>query len=814
MMSISAMSSGQGQYYVGLAREDYYLGGGEPPGLWHGEGARALGLSDLVQGEHFSALFEGLSPDGELLVQTAGNRRRQPGWDCTFSAPKSVSVAWSQADAKTGAEIRAAHLAAVKAALSYLEQGAFFTRRGKGGGTLERAKMIAAIFEHGTSRAQDPQLHSHAILLNVCVREDGTTGTVVSKDLYLHKMAAGALYRAELASQLQTRLGFEIEREKTWFELKGVPKKLIDEFSKRRQEIMDALEKKGISGARASEIATLDTRHVKENISREALFEKWREVGQGLGWGGINVDQLLGKYVRRDTPEVAQAIALNDGLNIITKEQSHFMERDVVRRAAEEAQGRGVSAKEILAGVGGLIRDGAVALMEGRFSTPEILERERAMLARARELKEGVRLPVGENVIYDCLKSRKSITDEQRAALTHIMGPAGIQILSGMAGTGKTFVLDAAREMFEQSGYQVRGVSIAGKAAQGLEEGSGIKSSTITKLLWEIAEHLKSGQKKPHPLDAKTVLVIDEAGMVPTNQMARLIHEVAERGAKLILVGDAKQLQPIEAGNPFLAFGERFGQAHMKDIKRQESPWHRDAVKDVADGRARDALTAFIERGLLHVAETRADAKLDLLANWKLQGVVKPEWNLILTGTSRDAVELNRRIQSLRFTENVLGKTSVRGNGEKFYKGDRVIFRKNSTALGVKNGSLATITEVSPSTHTFTAVLDGKKKQAVTVNLKDYDEVGLGYAVTTHKAQGMTAQNVFVLTDEAMQSRELSYVQLSRSRAETKIFTTEIELGDDGVTLAKTMARSREKRLASDFLIQPDPSRTAHVIPP
>jgi conjugative relaxase-like TrwC/TraI family protein len=184
MLSICAMVPGQGRYYLELAREDYYFDGGEPVGRWWGRGSQALGLGDIVDRSALEQLFQGFSPEGHPLIQNAGHERHQPGWDLTFSAPKSVGVVWSQGDAKTKRAIQEAHFAAVRAALAYVEDEVTFSRRGKDGKERSPAMLIVATFEHGTSRALDPQPHTHCLLLNVAVRPDGSTGTIVSKPIY------------------------------------------------------------------------------------------------------------------------------------------------------------------------------------------------------------------------------------------------------------------------------------------------------------------------------------------------------------------------------------------------------------------------------------------------------------------------------------------------------------------------------------------------------------------------------------------------------------------------------------------------------
>ncbi|HJT79548.1 MAG TPA: MobF family relaxase, partial [Gemmataceae bacterium] len=261
MLSISALSGGKANYYLALARDDYYLKGGEPPGYWLGDGAKLLGLAGRVEEKPCKNLLAGLWPDGrDELVQGGGGLRHQPGWDLSFSCPKSVTVMWCQGEPGVRKAIQEAQADAVRAAVDYLQDAAACTRRGKHGTERESTKLVIAAFEHGTSRAQDPQLHTHCLVMNVGVRADGTTGAIVSQPLYAHKMAAGAVYRAELSNQLEKRLGLVLEREKSWFEVQGVPESLAEEFSKRRQQVEEALAKAGVSGAKVAEKLALATR--------------------------------------------------------------------------------------------------------------------------------------------------------------------------------------------------------------------------------------------------------------------------------------------------------------------------------------------------------------------------------------------------------------------------------------------------------------------------------------------------------------------------------------------------------------------------
>ena len=341
MLSISSpLGAGQDEYYADLASEDYYFDGGEPPGEWFGEGAEFLGLRGQVNNDQFRELFSGFL-NGERLVQNAGRESRVPGWDLTFSAPKSVSVAWSQAGREIGQEIRAAHHEAVQKALAFLEAEAGFSRTGHNGTHLTKARLAFATFEHGTSRAQDPQLHTHCILMNVGARSDGTTGTLYMSPVYKHKMAAGALYRAELAYQLTRRLGFDLEQDpdaKFSFRLKGVNRDLEEEFSTRRREVEEHLEQRGLSGAVASAKMAVFSRTNKAHAPRDELAREWAEVGRKHGFSRQDLEALVtpeGQPERR-FPNLATYLGATKALDALTTHQSTFSKRTLFEKQQKQ----------------------------------------------------------------------------------------------------------------------------------------------------------------------------------------------------------------------------------------------------------------------------------------------------------------------------------------------------------------------------------------------------------------------------------------------------------------------------------------------
>lgn len=807
MLSISKMKSGQQNYYTQLAREDYYLEGGEPPGQWIGEGAQHLSLFGQVKAELLGEVFRG-ELDGKALVQNAGSDKRTPGWDCTFSAPKSVSVVWSQADSAIGNEIRAAHAEAVNAALGYLEAEAGYTRRGKGGAELERCSLVMATYEHGTSRAQDPQLHTHALVMNLGVRSDGTTGTLDTRQLYIHKMAAGALYRAELSRQLEQRLGLKSVQDGTSFKLEGVSQGLADFFSKRRAEIERKLKKQGSSGAVASERAALTTRTNKEHRPRADLLPDWQQTGQEHGWSTEQLNALIREPQEQDPEQLVIKARLRalQAFEEVTERQTTFTEAQLTHAAAKLSQIEGIGLDGVLRAVEFMLKDPEIVRLgrvdgQERYTTQEILHLEANLLTRAKRMHgQGSSRAVEEQHQQAAIEQKGTLTDEQVGAVMYATRSAHrIALIEGDAGTGKTFTLDATRIAWEKSGHKVIGAALAGIAAEGLQDGAGIESRTIASLLMRVRWEKEEGYKYPNVkplLDSNTVLVVDEAGMVDTRQMEELVRATSKAGAKLVLVGDPKQLQAIELGGAFAALAKKIGSYRMSEVMRQEDPEHAQAIGKLAEGAAAESLNYYAKNGLLFVAEDRYEAREQMLADWLEGGGDRnPDENLMMAGRRVDVAALNREAQEARLGIGRLHGAPLEYGKDSFFRGDRIAFlERDKKGLGVENGSRGTVTNIEGGK--LTVKLD-ESKGVMQFSPDEYANFALGYAVTTHKAQGMTTENAYVLTDEIMQDRELSYVQISRAKQITRLYTTEEEAGEDLSQLTRSMGKSRQKELAT-----------------
>jgi len=347
-----------------------------------------------------------------------------------------------------------------------------------------------------------------------------------------------------------------------------------------------------------------------------------------------------------------------------------------------------------------------------------------------------------------------------------------------------------AREAWEASDFEVRGVALSGIAAENLENGSGIASRTIASM-----EHgWKNGRDMLTPRD---VLVIDEAIMVGTRQLGRVISHAAEAGAKVVLVGDPQQLQSIEASAAFRSIHERHGGIKIHEVRRQREDWQRDATRDLATGRTGDAIRAYDRHDMVHEAASREQARDELIDRWDRDRQAAPDSrHIILTHTNAEVREFNeaacdRMREAGDLGENV--RVTVARGERTFAAGDHVMFLQNERWLGVKNGTLGTVEQVNAQSMTVRADDD----RSIAFDLKDYNRINHGYAATIHKAQGMTVDRTHVLATPDKDAHG-SYVALSRHRDGMDLHYGRDDFADQD-RLARTLSRDRAKDMASDY---------------
>lgn len=495
------------------------------------------------------------------------------------------------------------------------------------------------------------------------------------------------------------------------------------------------------------------------------------------------------------TPEV--------GLDALTRQQATFTRRDMAMFAHRHSDGReqfdrvlaAMRASDQLLALG---RDGRG---EERYTTVSMLSAEEGLARNATTLaasKHAVGRYDVERAVAAAVHCGLVLGREQRSALDHVARSSGLSLVVGYAGAGKSAMLGVAREAWEAAGYTVRGAALSGIAAENLEGGSGIASRTIASL-----EH--SWARERDRLTSRDVLVVDEAGMIGTRQLQRVLAEAASGGAKVVMVGDVQQLQAIEAGAAFRLLAERHGAAEIGEVRRQSAQWMRDATRAFATGRTGDALGAYAQAGMVHAADTRDAARATLIDRWDIERRAAPtESRIIVTHMNKEVAMLNHAARERLQAQGELGRdvTVQTERGERqFAENDRLLFLKNERELGVKNGSLGTIEKAGRDT--LAVRLDDGRK--VEVDLKSYSAVDHGYAATVHKTQGMTVDRTHVLATPGMDAHS-SYVAMSRHRAGTALHYGRDDFTDEQ-QLRRTLARERPKDMALDYA--DDPAGTA-----
>jgi ATP-dependent exoDNAse (exonuclease V) alpha subunit len=385
------------------------------------------------------------------------------------------------------------------------------------------------------------------------------------------------------------------------------------------------------------------------------------------------------------------------------------------------------------------------------------------------------------------------LSGEQKQAVRHLTRTSGsITAVIGRAGTGKTYMLKITNQAWKKAGFEVVGACVSAKAALGLQNETGITSCTLHRLLGE----LNDGRRK---LNSKTIVVIDEAGMVGTRQMNDLLAHINRSGAAAKLIGDPLQLQSCDAGGPFQAIAKEVNPFVMTKIRRQKEQWAREAVINMMEGHAEEVLMEYAERGLFTVAENRTEAMKSLVKDWKKQGLKAPQDNLVFTSTNLETTILNRMIQQERKLKRQLGLQYVTLGNERFYKGDRVLLCKNSKEFDVVNGHLGVVCGINFLRNSLSMKLD--EGRIVTVLLDRYTDLKLGYVLTTHKGQGVTTQNSYILLGGSMTDKEMAYTQISRSTDQSKLYIDKAELGESYQDIARQMNKSHQKDLAVEHEI-------------
>ena len=482
-------------------------------------------------------------------------------------------------------------------------------------------------------------------------------------------------------------------------------------------------------------------------------------------------------------------------LGALTRQQSTFTRRDLARlvdRHTGDAEQFAAALAKVEASPE-LVRLGADGRGQERFTTRDMLTAEQRMERAAATLaeREGHRVDLRRRFLESPTLGR-----EQVLAFRHVTQAQDLNVVVGYAGTGKSTMLGEARAVWEAEGFHVHGAALSGIAAEQLEAGAGIASRTVHSLLFQW-EQGREG------LTARDVLVVDEAGMIGSRQMERLLSQAQAAGAKVVLVGDPEQLQAIEAGAAFRAIAERVGAVEITEVRRQREGWQQQATRELATGRTGEALARYERAGMVHAHVTAAEARARLVEGWDQERRAAPAAVRIMLAHRRgDVCALNEQARARRRAAGELGadyRVQTERGERAFAVEDRIYFLKNDRGLGVKNGTLGTVTEITGHVpgrgeRLVVRVDDGR---LVGFDVKDYAHIDHGYAATVHKSQGVTVDRAHVLATAGM-DRHATYVGLTRHRERVDVHWSAEELGGRE-RLALVLGRERLKDTSLDY---------------
>lgn len=851
---VATIAAGTSARYY-LAQVEYYLGGREPQGVWLVAGA-ALGVAtgQPVEREAFENLHGARHATGHSLLSNNGNRTAAVGgYDVTFSAPKSVSVLWALANDELRHAIENAQQEAVRSALELIETEATFCRRGRGGAVLERVSLTAAVFQHGEARPaehadgrtfSDPALHHHAVVINLAQRGDGTFGCLDGRPLHSWKMAAGAVYHQSLAQGLE-RLGLraEITGKNGIFEIAGVDTELCRYFSARREEIVSELAELGIESADAPALAAAKaraTRASKLEARDQDRHGLWRERAAALGFApeyvaeqALAASPMESSRVQTCREQLARALA---GL---TERSSTFERRQLVAAVASALME--VEGEHDLAAVLEDLEQNKNVLALSRdlwghaiYSTPEIVALEQELHQIAVDLGAD-KIASPQINVADRLIAAASLNTEQAAAARTACGPTLLGLIEGGPGVGKTTLLRPVAEAWTQAGWTVIGAANAWKIAHQLRDELQIEARALDSWLAR-AEH---GQDF---LADRTVLLVDESGLLSSRQFHRLLSVVAaarQSGMQVAvrIVGDRRQLQPI--GGPGLKIvADAIGAQRVDTIVRQHEAWARETVMAFGKGEADQALALLDQHGAF-AESANAKATIEAVVDaWDKARRKTPNHDrLLIAKTNRQVAMLNQAAREcLRQAGQIAAVDTaivraVTPSGESYElplaRGDQIRFLTRHDGLGVINGTSAVLTQVGLAQDgaiSLTARVDSRLVRFPLSDLQDDQrrvQIAHAYATTCYGSQGLTTEEAFVLIDPAMDRHDI-FVAASRARGRTQLFadrsnldvrakaarllndrkrpvTREDRLG----VLATALARSGLKRSTLDYRVSP-----------
>jgi conjugative relaxase-like TrwC/TraI family protein len=740
MLNISkALNAGQAQSYHKLEftseTQNYYKQGETVRGEWQGKLAASFGLKGEVAPLEFSRLAEGIHPQTEAPMvrhraaqeyknadgTTTKAVEHRAGWDATFSAPKSVSLT-----ALVGGDdrVREAHRAAVTTALDELER---YTQARIGGNNPAETtgKLIVAKFEHDTARPVDgyaaPQLHTHAVIFNVTERADGSTRALQERAFFESQQYATAVYQSALTYQLRS-FGYEIESGRSGApEIKGYSQEYLDASSPRSRQIKEQLEKSGYSGPEASQIAAHSTRDRKQSLSAQEVLEAHKEMAASFGNQPQQVIAAARGRAQRQEREPEQ---LSRSKEAVTFARDSIFEREAVadeRAILRDALRRGMgetSYRDIRQEFDRRQSAGEFRFVQGMkhdsarsFTTPETIAAERANIRHVVEGRNSIEPIMSAERARGQANMRSFLNDSQRRVIEEVLTSSDrIHGLQGLAGSGKTTTLQTIREGAEASGYVVEGFAPTSKAAGQLREG-GIEATTLQSFLARGQNHPSANPSNRH------LYMLDESSLASTRQMRSFLGKL-NTDDRVLIIGDTRQHQGVDAGRPFQQMQEAGMQTSQLDqIMRQKDTDLLKAVQHLANNETIKGVAMLAEQGRVNEIPSGLDRVAAIARDYAAQ----PENTIIVSPDNRSRQQINEAVRTeLRNSGGLAGdgqtlrtlshRSDMTGTDRtwatRYDPGDVLQYNTGSRAEGIERGSFATVQSVDAYANTLTVSLE------------------------------------------------------------------------------------------------------------
>ena len=747
---------------------------------------------------------------GAELQRFAASRTEKkfrPGYDLTLRPPKSVSVLWALGGNQIAGTVRDAHTAAVDQVVSYYEQHAVRARSPQSGRRVETHGMLAAAFDHRTSRAGDPLLHTHVVTANMTRfdtdDEKGVWRAVESSALFDHAKAAGCLYQAHLRYELSRRLGVAFTPTVNGYaEVAGVPDMVIELFSKRRNEIEEELAATGRSSARSAQVATLETRRSKDySVDADTLTANWVREAAEVGFTPEQAQACVGVAAAVDlTDDDAEALfTVLAGAHGMCERSSTFRRSDVIESIsaltdAKATAGQvGELADRFLAGGRVIAIDPATAVRgqqrrsnQKRWTTVELARIERSLLDRASQTLLTGEHSLTVSSVEAVVASRPELSDEQAVMVERVCASDQFVLpVEGRPGAGKTYATEAVVAAHVAGSVPILGCAVSAAAAAELEAQAGFARSvtpatTVAKLLWDLDRF--------DGLAIGSVVLVDEASMIGTRDLSRLAAHVERAAGRIVLVGDPDQHGSVDAGGVFARLCSDQGDDLVRLIenRRQDDHVDRLAIDDYRNGMIADALQRLDDADRIVRSATAGESFDAMAADWyaaRSAGSVDP----MIAGPNSTRRALNERARVLLKAAGELTGEAMRIGGREFMVGDHVVARRNARNLHaagskdfVKNGSVGTIEKLQPGAGELTVRFDTEGSIRIPARYLNAGHLEHGYARTTYGVQGHTHDVARYHPTDASGFEE-GYVAVTRGRHGARLYVVDgtVEVDQD-----------------------------------